>query len=124
MYCDKNRIYCNDCNRSYIEYNYSNHLRSRGHIDNIIKKRCYVTNNCDLTCCMNKLSLKSNDNNQSNKHKNIDPDILLEIYRKHYSGCYNDKESIVEAKAIISELYRIDAITGREYIDFLGKHYY
>ena len=37
MYCDKNRIYCNDCNRSYIEYNYSNHLRSRGHIDNVIK---------------------------------------------------------------------------------------
>ena len=126
MYCDKNRIYCNDCNRSYIDSNYSNHLRSRGHIDNVMKKGCYSFNNHDLTCCMNRLSLKSNDNTQidfsnkqSNKYKNIDPDILLEIYRKHYSGCHNDKESIVEAIAILSELYRIDAIAWREYIDFL-----
>ena len=131
MYCDKNRIYCNDCNRSYIDSNYSNHLRSRGHIDNVMKKRCYSSKNHDLTCCMNKLSLKSKDNTQidfsnkqSNKYKNIDPDILLEIYRKRYSGCHNDEESIVEAIAILSELYRIDAITWREYIDFLGKHYY
>ena len=107
-------------------------MRYRGHIDNVIKKkRCYSSNNRDLTCCMSKLSLKSNDNTQidfsnkqSNKYKNIDPDILLEIYRKHYSGCYKDKESIAEAIAILSELYRIDAITWREYIDFLGKHYY
>ena len=124
MYCDKNRIYCNDCSGSYIEYNYSNQLRSRGHIDNVNKKRCHSSKNHDLTCCMNKLSLKSNDNTQSNNHRKIDPDILLEIYRKHYSGCYNDKESIVEARAILSELYRINAITWREYIDFLGKHYY
>ena len=137
MYCVKNIIYCHDCNRSYIDGNFSNHLRSQGHIDNVIKKRCFSCNNHDLTCCMSKLSPKSNDNTQvdfsnkqystrkqSNKYENIDPDILLEIYRKNYSGCYNDKESTVEARAISSELYRIDAITWREYIEFLGKHYY
>ena len=131
MYGVKSRIYCHDCNRSYLDSNYSNHLRSRGHIDNVFKKRCYTCNNHDLTCCMSKLSLKSNgdtqidfSNKQSNKYKNIDPDILLESYRKHYSGCYNDEESIVEARAILTELYRIDAITWREYTDFLGKHYY
>ena len=64
MYCAKNRIYCNDCNRSYIDRNYSNHLISRGHIDIVIKKRCYNCNNHDLTCCMSKLSLKSSDNTQ------------------------------------------------------------
>ena len=137
MYCVKNRIYCHDCNRSFIDNNYSNHLRSRGHFDNVIKKRCYSCNNHNLTCCMSKLSPKSNGDTQvdfsnkqdstrkqSNQYKNIDPDILLEIYRKNYSGCYNDKESIVEARAILSELYRLDAITWREYIEFLGKHFY
>ena len=54
MYCVKNRIYCHDCNSSYIDSNYSNHLRSRGHIDNVIKKQC---DNNNLTCCMDKLSL-------------------------------------------------------------------
>ena len=112
-------------------------MRSRGHIDKVIKKRCYSCNNHDLTCCMCKLSLKWNDNTQvdfsnkqdstrkqSNKYKNIDPDFLLEIYRKNYSCCYNDKESIIEARAIISELSRLDAITWGEYIEFLGKPYY
>ena len=135
MYCVKNRIYCHDCIRSYIDSNYSNLLRSRGHIDNVNKKRCYSCNNHNPTCCMSKLSLKSNDNTpvdfsnkqdftrkQSNKYENIDPDILLEIYRKKYSGCYNDKGSTIEARAILSELYRLDAIIWREYIEFLGKH--
>ena len=133
MPCVKNRIYCHDCNRSYIDSNYSNHLRSQGHIDNLMKKRC--CNNYDITQHVSKLSLKPNDNSQidfsnkqdsarkqSNKYNNIDPDILLEIYRKNYSGCYKDKESIVEAKAILSELYRIDAITWKEYIEFLYKN--
>ena len=118
MFCVKNRIYCHDCNRSYIDSNCSNHLRSRGHIDNVIKKRCYSCNNHNPTCCMSKFSRKSNNNTQvdfsnkqdstrkqSNKYENIDPNILLEIYRENYSFCYNDKGSIVEARAILSELY-------------------
>ena len=85
---------------------------------------------------MSKLSFNAYDNTQvdfsnkqdstrkqSNKYGNNDPDNLLDIYRKNYSGCYNDKESIVEARAILSELFRLDAITWREYIEFPGKHY-
>ena len=136
MYCDKTRIYCHECNRSYLHSIYSNHLRSRGHIDNVMKKRCYSCNNHDLTCCTISLSLKLCDNTQidfsnkqdrirkqSIKYKDIDPDILLDVYRMHYSGCYNDTESIVEAKAFLSELHRIDAIYWREYIGFLSKNH-
>ena len=57
------------------------------------------------------------------RYKNTDPFILLEIYRKSYSAPYNDKESIVEAKALLAEIYRFRAITCGEYIDFLGKCY-
>ena len=39
MHCVQNiRIYCSDCNKSYIPNNYSNHLKSRGHIKNVNKK--------------------------------------------------------------------------------------
>ena len=58
------------CNRSYIVSNYPNHLRSQGQIVNVMKKRCcscnititqnkLCNNNHELTYCMNKLSLKS-----------------------------------------------------------------
>ena len=40
MYCVKNRIHCHDCNRSYIDSNYPNRLRSQGHIDYVMKKHC------------------------------------------------------------------------------------
>ena len=69
MYCaQNNRIYCSDCNKSYIPNNYSNHLKSKGHNINVMKKCCCScdngithSNNRDLTCNMNKLSLESND---------------------------------------------------------------
>ena len=142
MYSEKNnRIYCGDCNKSYIPNIYSNHLKSKGHFINVMKKQyCSCINdisrcdNHDLTYSMLKVSLESIDSiktdfsnkldrirKQSNKFNNIDPDILLDIYRKHYSGCYNDKESNVEGKALLSELYRIDAITWRENIEFVSK---
>ena len=39
MYCaQNNRIYCSDCNKSYIPNNYSNHLKSKGHYINVMKK--------------------------------------------------------------------------------------
>ena len=69
MYCaQNNRIYCSDCNKSYIPNNYSNHLKSKGHNINLMKKRCCScdndithSNNYNLTCSMKELSLKSND---------------------------------------------------------------
>ena len=68
MYCaQNNRNYCSDCNKSYIPNNYSNHLKSKGHHINVMKKQCSCNNvithcgNHDLTCIKNKLSLESND---------------------------------------------------------------
>ena len=67
----KNRIYCLDCKRCYLDVNFSNHVSSRGYIDNNMKKSCYCCNtditrcnNYDLTCCMSRLSLKSGDKPQ------------------------------------------------------------
>ena len=136
MYCTQNnRIYCSDCNKSYIPNNYSNHLKSRRHSINVMKKQCCSCNN-DLSCCMSKLSLKSCDNaqidisnkqegirNQSDNYKSISADIFLSIYKKQYSGCYNNKESNVEGKALLTELCRIGAITWKEYIEFLSKYH-
>ena len=39
------------------------------------------------------------------KYKNIDPNVLLEIYRKNYSDRYNDKELIVEDVAVFAEFF-------------------
>ena len=79
------------------------------------KKSC--CNNQDLTCYVSELSPKTDDSiktdfsnqqhstrKQSNNSKDINLNTLLEIYRKKFSGCYNDKESIVEAQAILAEL--------------------
>ena len=80
MYCaQNNRIYCSDYNKSYIPNNYSNHLKSKRHYNNVMKKQCkkditHCDNN-DVTCCMNKVSLTSDDNvknipkNEKNKRK-------------------------------------------------------
>ena len=135
MYCvQNNRIYCSDCNKSYIPNNYWNHLKSKGHYINVMKKQCdkdithYDNNN--LTCCMDKLSLTSNDNVKNipkkeqtkEKYKNIDPDILLVKFRKLYTGNYYDSESISEAKAMLHELYRNKVVTWAEYIFYLNSY--
>ena len=138
MYCARNnRIYCSDCNKSYIPNIYSNHLKSKGHYFNVMKKQfCSCNNdithcgNHDLTCIMNKLSLESNDSTKTDfsnvknitksdqtktkdfdKYKNIDPDILLVKFRKLYTGNYRDSKSITEAKAMLEELNRVKGIT-------------
>ena len=129
-----NRIYCNDCNKPYIPNNYSNHLKSKGHYISVMKKQCnkditHYDNN-DLTCCMNKLSLTSNDdvknipkNEQTKeKYRNIDPDVLLVKIRKLYTGNYHDSESISEAKAMLHELYRNKGVTWAEYIFYLDRY--
>ena len=71
------------------------------------------------------LCLKSDDSirRRSDEYRNIDPGFLLEIYRKKCIGCYNDKESTVEAKAFLTKFYRIDAITWKEYIEYFGTYY-
>ena len=129
MYCvQNNRIYCNDCNKSYIPNNYSNHLKSKGHYINVMKKQCSCNNN--LTCCMDKLSLTSNDNVKNipkkeqtkEKYKNIDFDILLVKFRKLYTGNYYDSESIREAKAMLHELYRNKVVTWDEYVFYLNNY--
>ena len=66
MYCAQDkRIYCTDCNKSFIPSNYSNHLKSKGLYINVMKKQCNneITHcdNHDLTCSMNKICLESND---------------------------------------------------------------
>ena len=121
MYCaQNNRIYCGDCNKSYIPNNYSNHLKSKGHSISVMKKQC---NNNDLTCCMDKISLTSNDNVKNiDKYKNIDPDILLVKFRKLYTGNYHDSESIREAKAMLQELYRNKGVTWPEYVFYLNSY--
>ena len=96
MYCaQNNRIYCSDCNKSLIPNNYSNHLKSKGHYINVMKKQCdndisHCVNN-DLTCCMN-------------------------------NGNYHDRESIREAKAMLEELYRNKGVTWAECIFYLDRY--
>ena len=101
MYCFKKRIYCHDCNRSYIDSNYPNYLRSKGNLNNVMKKRCcscniattqekLCCNDHDLTCCISNLSLNSDSiieidftDNQSDRYKNIDPYLLLKLSKKN-----------------------------------------
>ena len=69
LYCAQNHgNYCSDCNKSYIPNNYSNQLKTKGHNINVMKKRCCScnydithSNNHDLTCSTNSVSLESND---------------------------------------------------------------
>ena len=35
----KYKIYCDVCNKFYIDRNYKNHLKSKEHINNFIKKQ-------------------------------------------------------------------------------------
>ena len=127
MYCaQNNRIYCSDCNKSYIPKNYSNRLKSKGHNNNVMKKRCRSCNNgitncnnLDLTCSVNRLSRKSNDSIKSeqtkekdvDKYKNIDADVLLVKFRRLSTGIYRVSESIRDAKTKLQELYRNKGIT-------------
>ena len=62
------------------------------HDCNVMKKHCCSCNNHDLVCCMSKLSLKSvvgvqtNFSKKQSNYKNIDPNILIELSGKYYSG--------------------------------------
>ena len=137
MYCVKNRIYCHDCDRSFIDSKYPNQLRSQGHIDNVMKNRCCSCNNHDLVVCIEKLSLKSDvdiqanfsveqvrskkQTKQTNNYKNIDPNVLIDLFTKNYIGCYNGDETIAEAKAFLGKLRRVRPITCEQHKKFHGK---
>ena len=132
MYCAQNkRIYCGVCNKPYIPNNYSNHLKSKGHDINAMKKRCCSCNNDitlsdnhDKTCSINSLSLKSNDiiktdfsnvkniiKNEQTKEKDFGSEILL---LKFYT--YYDSESITEAKTVLQKTYGVMRTTWGEYV--------
>ena len=40
IYCVQDRIYCGVCNKSVIPDNYSNHLKSQGYVNNVLKNHC------------------------------------------------------------------------------------
>ena len=61
-------------------------------------------------------------NKQKKNKKNIDSDILLVKFRKLYTGNYHDSESIIEAKAMLHELYRNKGVTWSEYIFYLNSY--
>ena len=129
MYCaQNNRIYCSDCNKSYIPNNYSNHLKSKGHNINVMKKRCCscdndIThcNNHELPCSMNSLSLEANDTikniikSEQHKKKDVNSDISSDILLLKLRN-YHDRESITEARAVLQKLYKVMGITWGEYI--------
>ena len=77
-------------------------------------KHCCRCNNHDYVCCASRLSFKSDvgvradfSHKQTNNYKNIDPIILIEIFAKDYSGCYNGDQSLAEAEAILGELGKL-----------------
>ena len=39
MYCVQERSYCGVCNKSFIPDNYPNHLKSQGHVNNVLKNQ-------------------------------------------------------------------------------------
>ena len=119
MYCDKNRIYCHDCNRSYIDSNYSNQLRSQGHIDNVMKKHC-----CS---CVSKLSLKSDVGIQTDFSEKldtvigVDPDILIEKFKSFWSKPFKTENDFDEVEMILDEFLRIKLITIKQYNNIRHK---
>ena len=107
MACVKNRIYYHD---------------------NVMKKHCCGCKNLELVFYINRLPSKSdvgvqtdfsekqtNSRKQTKNYKNIDPNILIELFGKYYSGCCNSDQSIAEAEAILGKLRRIGAITCEQY---------
>ena len=75
-----------------MDSNYSNHLRSQGHIDNIIKKPCCT--------CISKLSLKSDVGIQTDFPENldsvidVDPNILVGKFKKVF-GINHSKQKMI-----------------------------
>ena len=144
MYCaQNNRIYCSDCNKSYISNNYSNHLKSKGHNINVMKKRFCSCDNHDLACNMNNLSLKSDDSIKTkiiiddlvrgvskdkqtkekniDKYKNVGYMPLMRIFINDFNCNCTDDESFEDAKSLLKELQRIGVATRTEVDDYFSR---
>ena len=119
MYSVKNRIYCHDCNRSYIDSNYSNHLRSQGHIDNVMKKHC-----CS---CVSKLSLKSDVGIQTDFSEKLDtvidadPNMLVEKYKNICDKTFKTENDFDEVEMILDEFLRIKTINIKRHNNIRQK---
>ena len=118
MYCVKNRIYCHDSNRSYIDSNYSNHLRSQGHVDNVLKKHC---------CSLNKISLKSDVGIQTDFSGKldtvigVDPNILVEKFKSFSDKTFKTENDFDEVEMKLDEFLRIKATTIKQYDNIRQK---
>ena len=119
MYCVKNRIYCHDCNRSYIDSKYSNHLRSQGHIDNVLKKHC-----CS---CLSKISLKSDVGIQTDFSEKLDSvigvdfNMLFEKFKSFWDKPFKTENDFDEVEMILDEFLRVKAITIKQYNNIRQK---
>ena len=40
MFFVQEKIYCGVCNKSVLPNNYPNHLKSQGHVNNILENQC------------------------------------------------------------------------------------
>ena len=120
MYCVKNGIFCYDCNRSYIDSNYSNNLRSQRHIDNVMKKDC-----CS---CLSKIFLKSDVGVQTDFSEKQDYDILIENFKSFWNRRIKTENDFDEIEMILDEFLRVKAITIKQYnnvrkkCDFEKRH--
>ena len=83
MNCFKNRSYYHDCDRSYIDSSYLNHLRSQ--------KRFCSCNNLDHVYCISKFSLESDvgvqtdfSEKQTNKYKKLRSQNFGRTFRKKF----------------------------------------
>ena len=77
MYHIPNRIYCSDCQKPHIDVNYTNHLKSKGHINHVRKNRCTLSNT-------NSMVVKTHNNMEGN-----DPNILVDTLRNVYEKLFN-----------------------------------
>ena len=57
MYCVQQRIYCGVCNNSVIPNIYPNHLKSQGHVNNILKNQCTIS--MIIKTCYKKRQMKT-----------------------------------------------------------------
>ena len=132
-------------------------MKSKGHINNVNKKRCCSCdtvirqdNNHNITCCLDQLSIKSDDNitidfsdkqktkitldnlvrsvskgkqtkeKNIDKYKNIDPMTLLKLFMKNFSWNCADDESFEDAKSLLKELQRVGLHTREETDDWFS----
>ena len=86
------------------------------HDCNVMKKHC-----CRCSLKLDVGIQTDFPDKQTNNYKDIDPNILIDLFRKYYSDWYNGRQSIAEAEAILGELRRVGSKTCEQYDIFLGN---